>query len=400
MNYVENGREWRGTLRLNGRAYDAAALRGWEEAAPEADRSELARQVLAFCRDWLRGDSAFRLHTSGSTGEPKPIDLTRRQMEASALATGAALGLEAGQSALVCLPTRYVAGRMMLVRGLVLGLHMTVVEPAADPFATLAPADRFDFTAVVPLQLQTLLDSALVAPADSCFGDATERAFAYRARLEAMRAILVGGGPVSPALETQISRLGAPVFHTYGMTETATHIALRRLNGPQASDRFYPLPGVELRLDGRGCLAIRGAMTADEWVQTNDSVDLDEDAAGRLSFVWLGRWDNVINSGGVKVQVEQVEAAIEALRVQQPGWPLGARRCIVGGLPDERLGQVVTLVVEGEPLSPAAEAALSALLRGVLDRFALPRRFVYVPHFAETPTGKIDRGKTLQNLPA
>jgi O-succinylbenzoic acid--CoA ligase len=209
-----------------------------------------------------------------------------------------------------------------------------------------------------------------------------------------MAAILLGGGPISAALHEQVQQLAAPVYHTYGMTETATHIALRRLNGPAATDAFAPLPGVELALDERGCLAIRGPVTGGEWVQTNDLVELRADS----SFVWLGRFDNVINSGGVKVHSEQVESAIEALQAGHPDQPWAARRFAITGLPDERLGEVVTLALEGAPLPAEQEAALTAALRASLDRFETPRRIVYLPHLPQTPTGKIDRAGVLAAL--
>jgi O-succinylbenzoic acid--CoA ligase len=331
---------------------------------PAAGDNALA--ALAFCRAWLSGAQSFVVHTSGSTGAPKPITLTRQQMQASAHATGQALGLRAGMNALVCLPTRYIAGKMMLVRGLELGLHLTVVEPASDPFTELSDSG-IDFTAFVPLQMQTVLSGP------------------NRGQLDRMHAILIGGGPVGAALEAAIQEIAAPIYHTYGMTETATHVALRRLNGADRSDRFFPLPGVQCRVDERGCLAVCGPMSNHEWQQTNDLVRLFGDGA----FVWLGRWDNVINSGGVKVQVEQVEAEIERLLAaffsEQP------RRFFVAGQPDERLGQVVTLVLEGAPLDPDLEQRVLADLRQALGAFDAPRRIVTVATFAETPTGKIDR---------
>ena len=261
------------SLVVAGRHYDQQQLLAWDEAQAEPTLSENDRATLQFAHEWLWGSQRFALQTSGSTGTPKPIYLARSQMEASARATGTALGLRPGQQALVCLPTRYVAGRMMLVRGFVLGLSMHVVEPTSDPFATLEVSVRPDFAAFIPLQMQALLDIALMAPSDSCYSDDTAAAFRYRRLLEGMQAILIGGGPVSESLHNNIQRLSAPVYHTYGMTETATHVALRRLNGPQRSDAFVPLPGVELALDDRGCLAIRGAVTADAWLQTNDMVD-------------------------------------------------------------------------------------------------------------------------------
>jgi O-succinylbenzoic acid--CoA ligase len=375
------------SLTVAGRQYGYQQLLAWDEAQASSALSENDRATLQFAREWLSGSQRFALQTSGSTGTPKPIYLARSQMEASARATGAALGLHAGQQALVCLPIRYVAGRMMLVRGFVLNLAVHVVEPASDPFSTLDAAVRPDFAAFIPLQMQTLLDIARVEPGDSCYADDTSTAFRYRRLLEGMQAILIGGGPISATLHNQIQQLSAPVYHTYGMTETATHVALRRLGGPQRSDAFVPLPGVELALDDRGCLAIRGNVTKGEWLQTNDIVDLRSDG----SFVWLGRWDNVINSGGVKVQIEAVEAAVTALQVRRSDLAWASRRLAIVGLPDERLGQVVALVLEGLPLPAAAETAIEDALRAGLDRFALPRHLAYLPELPLTPTGKVNR---------
>ncbi|MCB9151521.1 MAG: AMP-binding protein [Caldilineaceae bacterium] len=342
------------------------------------DLSENAAATLRFCRQWLSGQDAFVVNTSGSTGAPKPITLQRQQMETSARATGQALGLQAGQRALICLPTRYIAGRMMLVRGFVLGLHMTVVEPSSNPLAELPTATQFDFTALIPLQLQTILDASP----------------AYGAILDRMQAILIGGGPVSVALHQQLQHIHAPIYHTYGMTETVTHIALRRLNGLPAADAFTPLPGVKLGLDERGCLTICGPVTLHETVVTNDHVALDADG----SFVWLGRLDNVINSGGVKVQVEKVENALAQVLLARGDADLARRRFFVGALPDERLGQMVVVIMEGAPLGEPIEDALKAALKHKLDPFEIPRGYFYIPELCETPTGKIDRPQSLAQI--
>lgn len=370
------------SLAVGDQRYSAAAL----AAGPGDDpaRSAHVAAALDFCRRWLAGQEEFTVHTSGSTGAPKPITLRREQMAASAAATGQALGLRPGMAALVCLPVRYIAGQMMLVRGLELGLAMTLVEPSGDPLASLPAAARFDFTAVVPLQLQTLL----AGPPS------------YRARLSGMTAILVGGAPVSAALEQQLASLAAPVWHTYGMTETATHIALRRLDGPDASPWFHPLPGVELDVDERNCLRLKGPMTLDRWLQTNDLVDLIPADAARFTphaarFRWLGRWDNVINSGGVKVQVERVEAAVEQAWL---ALGLAERRCFVAGTPDARLGEAVTLIIEGAPLPAATQEALLAELTARVQRFERPRRVRYLLALAETASGKIDRAASLAQV--
>lgn len=280
---------------LNGKSYPVAQL---ADVCDGPDLNDFERRVLQFGRDWQSGCETFTLHTSGSTGEPKPILITRDQMATSARLTIRALGLQPGSRALVCLGIDYIAGMMMLVRGLECGLHLTIVDPVSRPLLPLSPSARFDFTAMVPLQLQETLNGA-------------PHEFEI---LDAMHGVLIGGGPVSQALAMQLQRVSAPLYHTYGMTETVSHIALRRLNGREHSDRFVPFDGVDLQLDDRGCLAITSALTRGETLYTNDLVDLHPDG----SFVWLGRIDNVINSGGVKVQIEKVETALETCLLH--GW--------------------------------------------------------------------------------
>ncbi len=363
------------SLAIRGRVFSAANLTAPVEL-PHATDNE--RNALAFCAEWLSAAERFVVNTSGSTGAPKAIALSRTQMQASARATADALGLRAGMRTLVCLPVHAIAGRMMLVRAMELGLATTLVEPASNPLASLPAHSTFDFAAFVPLQMQTLL------------------AGPERAQIDAMHAVLVGGAPVSAALAEAIALLQAAVYHTYGMTETATHIALRRLSGPGRSDAFAPLPGVELRLDARGCLALRGPMTNDDWVQTNDLVQLRPDG----TFLWLGRADLVINSGGIKVHVEPLEARLEALLPALLGSAWDGRRYAVVGLPDAHLGEAVALILEGEPLPESTARALLAGLRGHLGPYETPRTLQNVAHFVETSTGKIDRAATRALFPA
>lgn len=361
-------------LMLNGRPVTPARF---DESA--ADWSPYERHTVQFCRDWLAGRMAFTLKTSGSTGAPKIIRLTRRQMQSSARLTGRALGLRAGDRALACLSTEYVAGLMMLVRALELGLALTVITPARNPLVAFPTDARFDFAAFAPLQLQEMLTATPET----------------KSILERMRAILVGGAPVDQPLLEQIRALAAPVYHTYGMTETVSHIALRRLNGPEASDWFTPLDGVRVWTDARGCLVIDpGEITGQRTLITNDCVELRPDGA----FRWLGRIDNVINSGGVKVQAEKVEAALARALRQEPA--LAQRRFLVGPLPDAEFGQIVAAIIEGPPLDQPAQAAVRTRLRNHLPDYELPRRFCFVANLAETPTGKIDRRATLATASA
>jgi O-succinylbenzoic acid--CoA ligase len=304
--------------------------------------------------------------------------ITREQMATSARLTVRALGLPRGSRALVCLGIDYIAGMMMLVRGLECGLHLTIVEPLSRPLSAFSPSARFDFTAMVPLQLQETLNGA-------------PHEFEI---LDAMRGVLIGGGPVSQALAAQLQRVSAPLYHTYGMTETVSHIALRRLNGTERSDRFVPFDGVHLQLDARGCLAITSVLTRGETLYTNDLADLQPDG----TFVWLGRLDNIINSGGVKVQTEKVETALETCLLQGWNGAYADRRFFVGGLDDPRLGQAVVAVIEGDAWSPEIETGLRVQLQPSLTRYEVPRHFFFVPQLMETRTGKIDRRANLAHV--
>ncbi len=335
-------------------------------------------EALRFCEAWLSGQETFVLHTSGSTGTPKPITLTRAQMQASARLTGQTFGLQTGDHALVCLNIRYIAGVMMLVRGLELGLPMTILEPSGNPLTGLHPAIPFAFTALVPLQLQTILEQ----------GDARQLAL-----LNGMKAILVGGAATSPALEQALQVINAPVFATYGMTETVSHIAIRQLNGPQATDYFTALTGVTLGADDRGCLHITAAASNFERVQTNDVVEFLSEPPYR-TFRISGRADSIINSGGVKIQPETVERIMQQ---QLAGHRLNPR-LFVAGVPDERLGQQLVAVVEEITVPDVVWQAVQQEIRRQLGPYHVPKALLTISRFAETPTGKIDRKQTLASL--
>jgi len=330
-----------------------------------------AVQALQFSQDWLSGQNTFTLHTSGSTGQPKPIEVQRVAMQASALATGQALGLKAGMQSLIALNTAYVAGIMMLVRGWVLGLQSTLLPPAGNPFDGLAPNAHFDFTALVPLQAQKVMQQA-------------------PERFRGFKAIILGGAPVPWALEALLKNMEAPVYATFGMTETLSHIALRRLNGPAASAYFKALPGVELAQDARGCLRLRAAVTLQQWIQTNDLVTL----RGADAFEWLGRADFTLNSGGVKVQTEKVERAVEQALHQIRA----NHRLFIFGAPHPELGQAVSLVLENCPDPEGLLTAIKPLLLKVLGPYEVPRKAYGLPAFVETPTGKIKKAESWQKV--
>ncbi|MBX0331784.1 AMP-binding protein [Pontibacter sp. HSC-14F20] len=360
-------------LTLNGKKlyYDEIAAYSFRNSVP---LNGYEAKTLEFCRDWLNGVQEFPIHTSGSTGTPKLITLTRKQMEISARRTIKLLGLKADEHMLVCLNTEYIAGMMMIVRGLLADMQMTIVEPVGNPL-TLTPADEtYHFSSFVPMQLQTILHEN---------GSALER-------LSNMKAILVGGAPVSFSLQRELQQLQAPVYHTYGMTETASHIALRLLNGADAADYYETTEGVTISQDNRGCLTIKADITENETLVTNDIVEI----LTPTRFRWVGRADNTINTGGVKVQTEVVEVAVsEALADLEQ-----APRFFVASQPDELLGEKVILVLEGKPLPEDEEQQVMDKMRSILRKFEMPKDVYYSPAFSETATGKVSRLRTMQKL--
>ncbi|MBO9612847.1 MAG: AMP-binding protein [Dyadobacter sp.] len=333
-------------------------------------RNPYFAQAYDFMGKWLEGDREFVLHTSGSTGMPKPITVTRRQLEASAAMTGEALALGSGTRALVCLNVGYIAGLMMLVRGLELGWELTVTEPTSNPLNGLDSVD-FDFVAMVPMQLQAILENTATVDQVSRLGK-----------------ILLGGAPVNLALAEAIKGLNVPVFQSYGMTETVSHVALKALNGAEASDSYVFLPGISFGTDERGCLFVSGAVTNGQKVQTNDLVQITGN-----TFQWIGRADNVINSGGVKIVLDQTDQ-----RIAQVFHDLGISNAFFCWWePDEKLGQKLVLIVESS-LRPEQAVQLPAEIRSRVSTYENPKHIYFAKAFAKTATDKIDKRATFQQF--
>ena len=324
-------------------------------------------KTISFCNQWQKGKSSFEIQTSGSTGTPKKILLSRENMIFSALATAKALSLQAGQTSLVCLDISYIAGMMMLVRSMEVGLNVIAVKPTNNPFENIEQVVKIDFAAMVPYQLLSVLESP-------------QRNF-----LNQLKNILIGGAPLDPETKKRLQNLSCDFYETYGMTETISHIALKRLNGLYQSEYFHVLPGNTIRQDERGCLCIKASYLTEE-VITNDVVEFKN----QEEFLWLGRWDNVINTGGVKVFPEKSEERIATifneLQIKN--------RFLVIGLSDQQLGHAVTLLIEGKLISEQ-ESLLRKNLKQLLYKYEAPRSIKFVDEFAQTETGKINRSKTI-----
>nr|WP_091145581.1 AMP-binding protein [Flavobacterium caeni] len=307
---------------------------------------DFEKPVGHFILDWFDDLPYVEMTTSGTTGKPKQIRIDKQAMVNSALATGDFFDLQPGDRIMHCLPVKYIAGKMMLVRAFVLGLDTDFVEPSAKPFA--ANNDQsYDFVAMVPLQAQQSLD-----------------------KLRKTKKLIVGGVGISKSLEKELRKLPTEVWETYGMTETITHIAAKRI-GEKA---FTVLPNVTLSYDDNNCLVIHAPRISSGIIVTNDLVKL----VNENQFQFLGRFDNVINSGGIKLIPEQIEDKLAG--------SVNAR-FFVSGVPDEKLGQKLVLFIEGEPQT--------SLSFDDLDKYEKPKEVIYVARFKETETGKIMRKETV-----
>jgi len=325
--------------------------------------------AAALISQWKSGQNVFELQTSGSTGVPKTIQLQRDKIIFSAKQTRQAFGLQPGDTLFCCLGLHYIAGFMMVMRALVLDCNLVVEEPVSNPLSGLNEDIKIDFASFIPLQMEAMLSDLKALKI-----------------MNGMKAILLGGGPVSANLEEKLQALKVPVYHTYSMTETYTHVAIKLINTPNKSQTFKPLPGVKLSIDTRGCLVINSYLTDNEDLVTNDLVYIHENG----SFTWLGRNDNVIISGGIKIQLEKIENACAQVFMD-----LKLNRAFfAAGIPDEKLGQKLVLVVEGEGLSEEMINAINDQLSRALGKYELPKEVLFIKKFVLTRTGKLDRRGT------
>ena len=315
------------------------------------------REIAQFTAEWQKPEPTLTVHTSGSTGQPKPMEAEKVRMWDSALATVQALGLQEGNTALLAMPLRYIAGQMVLVRSFAAGLQVIPVAPCSHPYAGLHDAP--DFAALTPMQVF----ESLRVPHE-------------RSLLRRTLCLIIGGGAISEALQRELQNFPNPVYSTYGMTETLSHIALRRLNGPSATDFYTPLPGVEVSLSAEGTLCIDAPMVHEGRLQTNDLAEVLPDGRFRI----LGRRDNVVCSGGLKLRIEDIERKLAVLAVP----------CAVTAVPDDRLGEALVLLYESET---ELEETLREECRRLLDRFEVPRRFVRTDRLPLTATGKPARAE-------
>ncbi|MFD2907867.1 AMP-binding protein [Flavobacterium ardleyense] len=288
-----------------------------------------------FILDWIDEKETIDLMTSGTTGTPKLITLQKQAMVNSAIATADFFDLRPGDTALHCLPTKYIAGKMMLVRAIVIGLELDIVAPASH--IEISPSKKYDFGAILPMQ-----------------------ALASLRELNQFKKIIIGGAKLDSALAEKLSDCTAAIYETYGMTETITHIAAKKIG----STHFKILPHITISKDERGCLIIKAPKVTNETIVTNDLVEIYNES----EFQWLGRYDNVINSGGIKYLPEQIEAKL-VTKIDH--------RFFIAGMPDGVLGEKIVLFIEAEKFP------LEATFLDTLEKFERPKEIYFLPNFIE-----------------
>jgi O-succinylbenzoic acid--CoA ligase len=312
-----------------------------------------------FIKAWLNEEDSIEVKTSGSTGTPKIIRIKKEQMRVSALATGRFFDLKPQDKALLCLPCDYIAGKMMVVRAFVLGLDLHLVEPSANPLTTVS--SDFQFAAMIPLQVLNSLEN-------------TPEQF------NRIEKVIIGGGVVDNSLLKKIQNVKNQCFATYGMTETVTHVAIKKLNGQAKTNTYEALQGVTFSKDERQCLVIDAPYLAENQIVTNDVIDLKSST----SFEWVGRFDNIINTGGIKVCPEKIEEKINVF-FENPFF--------IAAIPDEKLGNSVALFIENK--NKIDTNILQNQLKTILSKFEMPKKIIVCPQFERTKTGKIQRYLTV-----
>ncbi|MCF0191222.1 MAG: AMP-binding protein [Marinilabiliaceae bacterium] len=312
-----------------------------------------------FYDEWNNGKTWVEVQTSGSTGSPKVMRVLKSRMEASARMTITFLGLREGMTLVNCLPEKYIAGKMMIVRSVVGKMKLIQIEPSGNPLRAIDTASHIHMIALTPMQVYNILNDK-----------------EQRVLFEAIDNIIIGGGAVDEEMENELRKMHNNIWSTYAMTETLSHIAMRRLSGPKATLWYKPLEGVEISLSERGCLQIEAPHLVDGILETNDIAEIRDDGSFRI----IGRIDNVICSGGIKLQVEELEARLHR-EVKHGSYAMTWKS-------DRRLGQALIIAYEGdehlaEELKQASE--------NHLGQYERPKDYVMVSRIPTTETGKIAR---------
>jgi O-succinylbenzoic acid--CoA ligase len=322
---------------------------------------EWEKKVYAFIEEWISAKDFILQYSSGTSGKQKEIKLSKTSMIQSAQKSCELFGLHFGNNILLCLPMDYIAGKMMVVRAFVGGLNLLLTEPSSMP--DLTGFSKIEFCAMVPLQTYNSLNSVEA--------------------LRRIKKLIIGGAEIRDELEVMLRDLPNEVYATYGMAETCSHVAIRRISGIDHERFYHAIPGVSFTIDKRGCLEIKTDYI-DHKIVTNDFVDLMDST----TFRWIGRYDNLINSGGLKIVPEEVEAVISKTT---------GLDCAVIGMPDEKLGEKVVLVLEKGGSEITEQELQTALMNDLPKRFH-PKEILFVDELPRNHSFKVDRQRLKQQL--
>ena len=329
-------------------------------------QTEFEEKVISFLENWFSDSKTISVQTSGSTGKPKIFEVEKQRMLNSAKMTCDFLELKEGDSALLCLPVEYISGKMMLVRSIERGLKLFITNPTSKPLENFN--EEIDFCAMSPLQVENSLG-----------------------KIHLIKKLIIGGAQVSETLKKKLSQTlkrsntQTKVYETYGMSETLSHIALKQIY-PKQKEYFSTLNDVEISLDERGCLMISAPKLNPQILKTNDLVELkhfDSAQCNKRQFRFLGRFDNVINSGGLKIHPEQLEDLVKKAIPNE---------VVFLGIKDEKLGQKLILVVEG---TQNVEIIYQLSAINYPTKNHQPKEIIFIPNFPRIANGKIDRLKLL-----
>jgi O-succinylbenzoic acid--CoA ligase len=350
------------SLTIQNHTYDPQSLTEFCHSGIRNDNTPLwEKEVYTFILQWLDDSDTIVQYSSGTTGKSKMIRLQKLAMLRSAESTCRFFNLTAGQTAALCLPMEYIAGKMMVVRSIVCGLNLLITEPKSKP--DFQNFGNIDFCAMVPFQV-----------INSCTG---------KSDFPPVRILIIGGAEISKELETLVKDIPVEIYATYGMAETCSHIALRRINGAHTESLYKALPGIRLEEDDRGCLVIKAPYLHGPII-TNDQVQL----SGHNRFRWIGRFDNLLNSGGIKVVPEEIESALSE--------KTGIEFALIG-LPDPKLGHRLMLVTEKTKV-PVSEAQIFAEMALLIPARVMPKNLIRIEKFPRNASFKIDRLKLARSV--
>ena len=353
------------SIKINGSVFDKKILYHLKKVVDEDKSMNLwEKEIYDFILEWFSPTESVLVQTSGSTGDPKIIELKKVHMIESAKATIDFFGLEPDSSIWLCLPIKYIAAKMVVVRAIVGKMNLVYSKPSED---LIQPkSSPISITAMVQNQVNRLLNSEQGID-----------------KLKNAGVLLIGGSSISKSLEDRINSIeGINAWHSYGMTETITHIALHRIGSNDKQGRFYPMAGIVIKSNNDNQLIIGAPSRGVEMLITNDLVNIFNDG----SFDIIGRKDNIIITGGIKVIPEKVEGLISDLITSD---------YFIAGVEDDILGKKVSLFIEDD-ISDDLVSLLTNKLKNRLSKYELPKNIYKGNNFVRNKTGKVNRSKTIE----